>query len=537
MGIDGMNSESQYPQHMTRSNAGMQGSAEMRAAHGRPSQALPRQAAQGGHATQGAQAIQGGQRPVQANRPSQQFSRAVAQNRGVQRQPSQAFRQQAAQGAQYGQHPSQALPRQAAQAGQAGQEAQRPVQGSRPSQQFSRAAAQNGSVQRQSSQAFRQQPVQGNQGSQSAQYSRQVSQAPVRSTMQSESQDAVQVEEVSAPRAARRPTRRKENRLSKGMKIAIGCCIALVCIVGGAGAFVYFNVTQSQEAAQTDRDNTAIDHADKGTGPIAVSDLPSTGRGELVAQGAFNPNDERLTVLKEKLDAYPKNIGMVIYSCDGSKALSYNSTGEFFSACTIKMAFMYYVSQQLEQGNGSLDEVMTYLPSHYHTGSGDIKYQSMYTDYTIRDLIWYLLTISDNIAYEMLRSRYGYDGQNQLMESIGSYSLMTGDALWAYDAQPRDYVAVWMYYYNYFLSDSEVAKVMYESCTNTDYNYATETLTQYNYSHKSGDNFEPLSAYNDTGILWCDHPYIYIVLSSSDLYGDYAQEENEIMEIVNELFR
>jgi len=321
------------------------------------------------------------------------------------------------------------------------------------------------------------------------------------------------------------------------MRIAIACCIVLVCAAAGAGAFVYMNVSQSQTSAQTDRNDAQMDHADKSVGAVAVADVAATGNGELVAQGAFDPNDSRLTTLKEMLDAYPKEIGMVIYSCDGSKALSYNSTGEFFSACTVKMAFMYYVSQQLEAGNGTLDELMTYMPYHYHTGSGDIKYQSMYTDYSIRDLIWYLLTISDNIAYEMLRSRYGYDGQNQLMESIGSYSLMTGDALWAYAAQPKDYLAVWMYYYNYFLSDSEVAKVMYDACTNTDYNYATETLTQYNYSHKSGDNFEPLAAYNDTGILWCDNPYIYIVLTSSDLFGDYAQEENEIMELVNELFR
>ena len=96
-------------------------------------------------------------------------------------------------------------------------------------------------------------------------------------------------------------------------------------------------------------------------------------------------------------------------------------------------------------------------------------------------------------------------------------------------------MVVWSEIYKYFCSDSPNAKMLKDACTNTKFNYGTKRVTEYDYSHKSGDNFGEFRAYNDAGIVWAEVPYVYVVLTRSEGTQYDRNTVDPAMEIVKKI--
>lgn len=240
--------------------------------------------------------------------------------------------------------------------------------------------------------------------------------------------------------------------------------------------------------------------------------------------------------LEQTLQSYNKNISIACWSTDGSKAILYNTKQTYFSACTIKMPLMYAYCQEIEKGNINLRTLHTYEPRHWHQGSGDIRYGAYYTQYTTKQLIQKSINISDNVAYKMLLEAYGKKPLEQLSKALNCKSLnLSPGGKWAKAINARDLAVVWSEIYNYFNTNSSTAKMLKDSCTNTKFNYGTKTITEYDYSHKSGDNFGEYRAYHDAGIVWSDVPYIYVVFTRSEGTTYDSNVVDTSMELVKEI--
>ena len=240
--------------------------------------------------------------------------------------------------------------------------------------------------------------------------------------------------------------------------------------------------------------------------------------------------------LSNILKKYKNNISIACWSTDGSRAVIYNTQQTYFSACTIKMPVMYAYCKQIDAGNIDANKKLTYDARHYYGGSGEIRYQPYGTQYTTKHLIEKSLSISDNVAYVMLLEEYGKDAMNTIVKQLDCDSVaFSSGSKWAKNMNARDLMAVWSEVYKYFCSGSENAKMLKDACTNTDFNYGTERITEYDYSHKSGDNFGEFRAYHDAGIVWSDVPYVYVVLTRSEGAAYDRNTVDAAMELVKEI--
>lgn len=253
--------------------------------------------------------------------------------------------------------------------------------------------------------------------------------------------------------------------------------------------------------------------------PVSIRSLRQTENNVLLVYGEIDPEDEETAEVLEQMQAmirsYDKKVSFCAYALDGSRAITYNCEEQYFSACTIKAGFLLYCCLAIEQGLASADEVMYYQEKYYHKGSGKIKDSAYGTPYTLGYLIQQALTISDNVAYEMLSAYFGHTGYNQMIDTLGLERLKLGSSIWSHRMTARDLAIIWRELYFYFQTETDMANLYYRSCTNTPFNYATVYLDE-KYSHKSGDNFGANAVYNDGAIVWADRPYVIAILNNSE---------------------
>lgn len=291
--------------------------------------------------------------------------------------------------------------------------------------------------------------------------------------------------------------------------------------------------TQPTTTTAAERETTSIAPI-AFAGPMEANSFADHGK-ELNVYGNLSSDDSRIKELQSLLQSYNKNISLIAWRKDGTKAVSYNTSQTYFSACTIKAGYILNICKIIDSGMVDENTLITYESKHYHKGSGQIKYSEYGTQYSIKTLINLCLSISDNVAYEMLIDYFGFTEYNAMVDQLGCSSIRLS-SMWASKAKVKDYVVIWNEIYNYLESGAKMSSLLKESCTNTPFNYGTETLKEgVDYSHKSGDNFGNSPAYNDAGIVWEDNAYIYAVFTRSEGTSYDISTVNDAMDIVYDI--
>jgi beta-lactamase class A len=263
-------------------------------------------------------------------------------------------------------------------------------------------------------------------------------------------------------------------------------------------------------------------------------EMEEKGR-DIVTYGKFE--EEKIKELEELLDSYPKNISLSVYALNGEKALIYNGEQEYFSACTIKIPWMLYLCKGIDEGKYSKDDVLTYQEKHYHGGSGKIRYDAYGSTYTVEELITLCLSISDNVAYEMLVQYVDRNDFYAYIDTLECDSLHVPSwSIWSSNSVVRDYNRIWQVVYEYFTTNTTGAKILKNACTNTKFAYGVRTLKGEDYSHKSGDNFGANCACNDAGIVWAETPYVYAIFTKSEGTEYDDKFINGAMSIIHDIF-
>lgn len=249
---------------------------------------------------------------------------------------------------------------------------------------------------------------------------------------------------------------------------------------------------------------------------------------------------EKISELQNILNGYSRNISLSVYAIDGRKALYYNTEAEIFGACTVKAAYTLYACKQMEAGNGNLSVPLTYEEKHYESGTGDMQYSPFGTVFTMETALHKSMSISDNVGYLMAVDYFGRDGYNAFISELDCDSLQINPTVWSLHTKSQDLVKLWCEIYNYFQTDTEYSRFLYQYCTNTAGNYATAALSGVDYSHKQGHNSTgDWLSLSDAGIVWKgDTPYIIAILTDAPGPSSYdAGVFAQIIYIVhNELF-
>ncbi len=305
----------------------------------------------------------------------------------------------------------------------------------------------------------------------------------------------------------------------------------------------------SDTQLETEQDNTsetpAVDSTPSNTEskpPQAVAPQTQTTGKKIVVSGTLQDVQyaEKINELQQILNSHKYNISLSVYAVDGTKGLDYNTETGIFGACTVKAAYTLYACKQMENGNGSLQTELTYEQKHYEPGTGDMQYSPFGTVFTMETALHKSMSISDNVGYLMSVDYFGREGYNAWMSELGCDSLRIKPTVWSLRTKADDLVKIWCEIYNYFQTDTEYAKFLKDSCTNTAGNYATEALGGVEYSHKQGHNSTgDWLSFSDAGIVWKgDTPYIIAIITDAPGPNFYSKGEfAKIIQIVhNDLF-
>lgn len=124
---------------------------------------------------------------------------------------------------------------------------------------------------------------------------------------------------------------------------------------------------------------------------------------------------ERIVGEAESLGA---TIGVAIR---GSGGWSYERNGDekFRSASTVKIPIMIQLFRQVDAGRRSLDDRYVVTTDDHSVGSGVLHDMHDGLDVTLGDLLYLMMSISDNTATNILIDMAGMEAVNALMRELG----------------------------------------------------------------------------------------------------------------------
>lgn len=123
---------------------------------------------------------------------------------------------------------------------------------------------------------------------------------------------------------------------------------------------------------------------------------------------------------------------------------------KFETASTIKTYILACLFDQIEKGQASLDDMLTYREDHYIDGSGVFRDLSFGASLKVKDVATLMIIISDNIATNMMIDYLGIDTINDCIQALGCRDTVLHNPIdfEKYDqlgtTTPRDYASMFI---------------------------------------------------------------------------------------------
>ncbi|MCL2841557.1 MAG: class A beta-lactamase-related serine hydrolase [Defluviitaleaceae bacterium] len=227
--------------------------------------------------------------------------------------------------------------------------------------------------------------------------------------------------------------------------------------------------------------------------------------GALWVDLAFRPPTSSLD---EHLQRFGNSVAVFYMDIESGFTYMYNADRVFTSASLNKIQHALYLYVLAERGLLDLDRIHTFNPSDYREGTGRMRTRySFGTQFTTRQLLYYSIRYSDNVAFRILVREYGLTGFLEFVREIGvDESLvrnLTGANVTARDA------GLWMHAVHAYLeSDGAYTELFRSDLLNTNM-----TLVQANYPVASKYGWAQPS-FHEMAIVYADSPYILVILSN-----------------------
>ena len=215
---------------------------------------------------------------------------------------------------------------------------------------------------------------------------------------------------------------------------------------------------------------------------------------------------------------------------------AYNPNKRIACASAIKAPFSLFITKAIEQGIVSWNEKLTYEKKYdYFEGSGVIQPNYKYgTKFSVKRLYELMLYVSDNIAYLMLKDRFGGASRfNDAMNAIGCKNIITSGN-WG-KLTSYEMALVWREIYFYTKNGSSPSKKLYTELDKALYNELEKGITGKENLHKSGWS---ANGYNDAGIFFDgEQAYAVAVMTgrTSLTDGRNATHLRKVAKLINKL--
>lgn len=121
--------------------------------------------------------------------------------------------------------------------------------------------------------------------------------------------------------------------------------------------------------------------------------------------------------------AFPGKIGLYARNLDTGQELAINPDDRFPMASCYKIPIMVQVFRDAEAGKFKLEDRVEIRPDGKNPGSGLLKFTTPGLTPTIRDLVLFMITISDNFATDTLLDKVGAERVNATLGELGIKGL------------------------------------------------------------------------------------------------------------------
>ena len=251
-----------------------------------------------------------------------------------------------------------------------------------------------------------------------------------------------------------------------------------------------------------------------------------------VRDSNYTISDELMNKINDNISSYGAGVSFYIVSLDDGMSIGYNVDKAFETASSIKAPYALWIYEQIAEGNIDPDATFEYEEKYYNKGTGVIKDSDFGTPYTVRDLVYYSLNDSDNVAHVMLHKNFGVIGYNNMLANLGTKQLyLTAGNPWTYTSC-RSAALVWQEIYNFAVREPEGVTFL-NILSNGKYNYFKELMPDVPSASKTGFANRDVV---ETGIVFDqDKPYIAIAMANKGgSIGAYT-EVLKVISLMNEV--
>ena len=211
---------------------------------------------------------------------------------------------------------------------------------------------------------------------------------------------------------------------------------------------------------------------------------------------------------------------------------SYNPDEVYYAASTIKSLGALYIYTKAASGEINLDETVKYTSKFVWGSSRKMKNHKLGEEISLRTLVEYSITVSDNSAHQMLVSYIGRNNLKEFGKSLGAqYTLYGSDNFGHITATDA---IIYMKAINDFINNNgELGLELKSYFVEADQNGLKFEDLGIEAAHKFGE-YAPY--YHDIGIVYDENPYVIAILTS-EKSGDYQSKIKDINKRVYDLHK
>ncbi len=218
----------------------------------------------------------------------------------------------------------------------------------------------------------------------------------------------------------------------------------------------------------------------------------------------------------------PGRVGIAVEDLATGYVSEINGGANLPAASTIKIPVMVEVFKQMQEGDIDLNTVVHLEASDRDWGWGDMADAAPGTARTVKQLLWLMITNSDNTATNMLIRLVGRSQVNAEMADLGLHSTRLGDYIrsdtddirYALRTSPNDMVKLLDVIARLRLVDEWSSREMLAILSGQHHNglLPVPLPKDVKIAHKTGSLHDTL---NDVGIVYHDQePYIIAVMTT-----------------------
>lgn len=220
------------------------------------------------------------------------------------------------------------------------------------------------------------------------------------------------------------------------------------------------------------------------------------------------------TQLEDYVAGQPGTFGIYFMDLNSSASFDINGNEPIKAASTVKAPAVLYLNSLVAQGRLRWDDRVAYSSKQdYQEGSGILQYSARDGNtYSLRVLSNLAITISDNVAYNMLVHYLGKDTIAEFMRDMGGQTVFpNGENI----TTARDMGRYMKAALDFSRNNPVPGERLLDDMANPIYHVGLpgKLPPQIKVAHKEGDVW---GVANDTGIVFARRPFILVVLSSGE---------------------